>query len=321
MQRKEPRFIYQTSVKIEYQGFNGSGILDNFSLSGLKVTLDQAITSSLGDIIYITLPELQKITKSFNLKKLPYRVVKVNKSKTIISLYVHLKDRMHKGRSFFKLLIEKNANKLTLDQHAMLTPGLSVALRTLYLVNSVIPSALIQRSGARYKVEVIVAGKESDKDHPDLLADMRRFSDRHNDYNLYPLLGHASVNQVLKNFFKYALSTDRADINLLYIGIKNDVEKVEDAVIAKLASDLKSLASQRTFIEQSLSAGRFYCVQLNVSRSKKPIMESLAPELNYINHHTRYQSQQLINEIKSIVGLFQIIDITQEVLLRHRLSS
>jgi len=320
-QRQEPRFKYQTPVEVGSELLNWSGVSEDFSVSGLKIELKEASILSVGDIVYLSFPKLQKITSTFDLKMLPYRVVRLNKNKTIINLRVLVKEHQHIGRSFFKLLIEKNKSKLTPDEYAMLIPGLSAALRTLYAVNSTIPSAMIQSSGARYKVEVLAAGKNSAMNHSGLLADMRRLSDRNSYYNLYPLLGNLQVSQLLEKHLKKILPTDKAHNDILYIGIRDNVEQVDKAVSVKLASDLEDPESKRFFIKRSLKQGKFYCISLNLSRSDKPQMEHLNPELSYISSYAIHRGKQIEQEILSVVGLLQLVDITQEVLLRYRLES
>ena len=88
---------------------------------------------------------------------LPYEVMRVNKSKTIINLRVHVQKYQHIGRSFFKLLIEKNKDKLTSDEYIMMTPGLAKALRNIYCHTMRSNAAFVQTSGSRYKFDVLAS--------------------------------------------------------------------------------------------------------------------------------------------------------------------
>jgi len=320
IQRQEPRFKYQTPVQVECQALNWLGNSEDFSVSGLKVELEEASILSVGDIVHLSFPKLQKITSKFDLTQLPYKVVRLNKNKTIINLRVLVKEHRHIGRSFFKLLIDKNKNKLTPDEYAMLTPGLSSALRTVYAVNSTLPCAMIQSSGSRYKVEILAAGKSSAKTNSGLLADMRRLSDRSSYYNLYPLLGSLHVNQLFDQHLKKILPTDKSMSDILYIGIRDEVDQIDKAVTVKLASDLDSPELKNFFIKRSLKQGKFYCIQLNLSRSDTPQMEHLNPELSYISAYAIHRGKQIEQEIMSVAGLLQLIDITQETLFRYRLE-
>jgi len=320
-QRQEVRFMYKTPVNIECQALNWLGQSADFSVSGLKIELENAATLSKGDIVYLTFPKLQKITSAFDLKQLPYKVIRISKNKMVVNLRVSVKEHQHIGRSFFKLLIDKNKGKLTPDEYAMLTPGLSGALRTLYAVNMIIPTAMVQSSGSRYKVETIVAGQHGYHSPKNLLASMLRLSDRNGYYNLYPVLGSLQVSNLLDNQMKKLTASDIAIDELIYIAIKPDIADIEKSVTAKLASDFKTPEMKSFFIRASLKQGDFYSIQLKLSRSDEAHMEHLNPELAYIGAYAIHRGKQLEQEIYSVAGLVQLIDVTQETLLRHSFTN
>ncbi|HCM46466.1 MAG TPA: PilZ domain-containing protein, partial [Colwellia sp.] len=229
-QRQEVRFKYQTPAIIECEALHWSGQSADFSVSGLKVDLENPSVLSKGDIVYLTFPKLQKITSAFDLKQLPYKVIRISKDKKVVNLRVSVKEHQHIGRSFFKLLIDKNKNKLTPDEYAMLIPGLSGALRTLYAVNMAIPTAMVQSSGSRYKLETLVAGQYGYQSHKNLLSVMLRLSDRHGYYNLYPLLGDLQVRNLLDQQMKKLVASDTAISKLIYIAINPSITDIDKSV-------------------------------------------------------------------------------------------
>ena len=316
-QRQEVRFKYQTPVIIDCESLSWAGLSADFSVSGMKIDLETPATLSKGDIVYLSFPKLQKITSAFDLKKLPYKVIRVNKDKTEVNLRVSVKEHQHIGRSFFKLLIDKNKNKLTPDEYTMLTPGLSEALRTLYAINMTIPMAIVQSSGSRYKVETLVGGQHSSQSHKNLLSDMLRLSDRQGYYNLYPLLGDLQVRNLLDKQMKKLVASDAAVSEILYIAIKSNVTDIESTVTIKKASELNSPKMRSVFIKSALKQGDFYSIQLKLSRSDEANMEHLNPELAYIGSYAIHRGKQLEQEIYSVAGLVQLVDSTQETLFRH----
>ncbi|KGJ90615.1 PilZ domain-containing protein [Colwellia psychrerythraea] len=318
-QRQEVRFKYKTPVSIECEGLNSTGQSADFSVSGLKVDLDSPAGLSKGDIVFLTFPKLQKITSAFDLKQLPYKVIRISKDKSVVNLRVSVKEHQHIGRSFFKLLIDKNKDKLTPDEYAMLTPGLSVALRTLYAVNMEIPTAVVQSSGSRYKVETLVAGQYAYQSHKNLLSAMLRLSDRDGYYNLYPLLGNSQVSNLLDQHMKKLLASDAAVSELIYIAINPSKLDIEKSVIIKPVSEFNSPEIRNFFIKKSLKQGEFYSLQLKLSRSDEAHMEHLNPELAYIGTYAIHRGKQLEQDIYSVAGLVQLVDVTQETLLRHAL--
>ena len=316
-QRQEVRFKYQTPVIIDCESLRWSGQSADFSISGMKLTLEDTTVLVKGDIVYLSFPKLQKITSAFDLKKLPYRVMRVSKNKKIVNLRVSVKEHQHIGRSFFKLLIDKNKSKLTPDEYAMLTPGLSCALRTLYAVNMAIPTAMVQSSGSRYKIEKLVVGKHAPQKNKSLLSMMVRLSDRRGYYNLYPFLGNLQVRNLLDQEMKKLLPSDTAISELLYIAIKSNVADIENAVTIIQASKFKTAQLKSAFIKSALKQGHFYSLTLKLSRSGEAQMSHLSPELSYIGSYAIHRGKQIEQDIYSISGVFQLIDTTQETLFRH----
>ncbi|MCP4985898.1 MAG: PilZ domain-containing protein [Colwellia sp.] len=320
-QRQEVRFKYNTPVSIKCHELTLSGHSSDFSVSGLKIELDNEATLFKGDIVYLTFPNLQKITSEFDLKHLPYKVIRVNKDSKSINLRVSVKEHQHIGRSFFKLLINKNKSKLTPDEYAMLTPGLSSALRTMYAVNMAIPTAMVQSSGSRYKVETIVVGQYGYQDPKNLLSAMLRLSDRHGYYNLYPLLGGLQSNNLLDKQMKKLTASDLASEELIHIAIRPEIPSIEKSVTIKFESDFKTPEMKGFFVKQSLKQGDFYSIKLKLSRTDEAFIKHLSPELAYISSYAIHRGKQLEQEIYSVAGLIQFIDVTQETLLRYSFTN
>lgn len=318
-QRQEMRFKFQTPVEIDCGKIKCAGQSVDFSVSGMKIDLGEVTEISKGDIVNLSFPKLQKITSSFDLKELPYKVIRLSKDKTKINLRVSVKEHQHIGRSFFKLLINKNKAKLTPDEYAMLTPGLSGALRTLYGVNMAIPTAIVQSSGSRYKVEVLVAGQYGPLEHNHLLSEMLHLSDRHGYYNLYPILGNLKVSNLLEHHMKKLVASDNAMSELIYITVNPQVAEVEKRITIKQASEFSSEQMRSFYINKALKEGEFYSVRLTLSRTNEANIPYLNPELAYVSSYAIHRGKQLEQDIYSVAGVVQMVDVTQETLFRHGL--
>lgn len=316
-QRQESRFKYKTPTIIEVGGVKWKGLSHDFSMSGLKVELEKAAMLKKGDVVQLSFPTLQKITSAFDLKFLPYEIVKINSKKTIINLRIYVEQHQHIGRAFFKLLIDKNRDKLTPDEYSLMTPGLAKALRNIYSASLRIPSLVVQTSGSRYKIETIVGSGE----YGSLLPMMRQLSDRQQGYNLYPILSNLQVTNSLHSTLKKMQRSDSAITEVLYISINPNVELVDKAVVTKLGSELESMKLKDMFISNALNKGLFFCLQIKLSRADEPDMGHLSPELNYISSYAIHRGKQIEQDIWSVVGLIQVIDVTHEALLRHRIMS
>lgn len=315
-QRQELRFKYKTPTDVEIDDVKWQGTSHDFSTAGLKVELNKATVLTKGDIVSISFPALQKITSAFQLKALPYEVIRVDSSKKVVNLRVFVEKHQHIGRKFFKALIDKNRDKLTPDEYAMTKPGLAKALRNIYSSSSIIPTLVVQTSGSRYKIETVACGESSGK----LIAAMRKLSDSKQHINLYPLIGHPDVLTRLTASLKKMQSVDNAKTELLYIAINHRTSSVEEAVTTKMASELGSEKVKQMFIHQALKKGDFFCVMAKLSRAAEPDMGHLNPELSYIGSYAIHRGKQIEQEIWSVAGLAQIFDVTQEEVFRYQLT-
>ena len=314
-QRQEPRFVYKTGVEVDAKGDISTGISHDFSTSGLKIELDKASLLKRGNIVNITFPQLQKITSSFDLKSLPYEVMRVNTSKTIINLRVYVEKHQHIGRAFFKALIQKNREKLTPDEYAMLSPGLAKALRNIYSATLKTVALMIQTSGSRYKIETITTNDKNSR----ILSYCKQLSDRNNHYNLYPLLNNLQATSLMNTTLKKMQASDSPIVDILYIAINPENEMVDKAVTTKLDSELQSDKLKKIFISNALKRGEFFCLKVVVSRADEPDMQYLNPELSYISSYAIHRGKQLEQDIWSVSGVVQVFDITQEAMMRYHL--
>ncbi|OKY27690.1 PilZ domain-containing protein [Thalassotalea sp. PP2-459] len=316
-QRQEPRFKYKTPLAVSSEGVQWQGISEDFSTSGLKVELEKPCVLTRGNIINVSFMQLQKITSSFDLNELPYEVMRVSKDKTVLHLRVYVEKHKHIGRSFFKALIEKNRDKLTPDEYAMFSPGLAKALRNIYSRSLQTISVVVQTSGSRYKYETIA----TNDDESPLLRQCKRISDRVHHFNLYPVLSHLKATNFFNESLKKMQPEDTSIDETLYISINPENDIVEQAVNTKLGSDLQSDMFKKMFIKNALKRGEFYCIQMKLSRTDDPDMKYLNPELSYISAYAIHRGKQIEQDIWSVVGVVQLIDVTHEALNRYQLMA
>jgi hypothetical protein len=316
-QRQEPRFVYKTGVVVHAEDVVSNGISHDFSTSGLKIELENASLLKRGNVVNITFPQLQKITSSFDLQSLPYEVMRVNTSKTMINLRVYVEKHQHIGRAFFKALIQKNREKLTPDEYAMLSPGLAKALRNIYSGSLNTVALMIQTSGSRYKIETVTTNDKNSR----ILSYCKQLSDRNHHYNLYPLLNNLQATSLMNATLKKMQSNDTPIADILYVAINPENEMVDKAVTTKLDSELQSDKLKKIFISNALKRGEFFCLKVVVSRTDEPDMQYLNPELSYISSYAIHRGKQLEQDIWSVSGVVQVFDITQEAMLRYHLMN
>ncbi|WP_159818670.1 PilZ domain-containing protein [Colwellia sp. 20A7] len=313
--RQEPRFIYKTPVILESNEQEWQADSIDFSVSGLKLVLSESAGVCAGDVINMTFPSLQKITSSHELKKLPYEIIQVNQKKTLLNCKVYIRTEQHVGRTFFKLLIDKNKEKLTADKDSLLISGLAESLRSHYSQCIEVPTLIVQTSGSRYKVEVLVTNNQDNE----FLERLRILSDRKGFYNFYPILTKLYKDNFLDSCLKKLVINAEPISDVLYIAIANNVEQIDRGVSIKFERELNTSVLRKNFIKQATEKGSFFCFQLKISRTNTPDLEYLNAELSYISTYAIHRSKQIEQDILSVVASIQCIDITHGVLYSHRL--
>ncbi|WP_426369814.1 PilZ domain-containing protein [Pseudocolwellia sp. HL-MZ7] len=314
--RQESRFKFQTDVDVTNNELTLPAQSLDFSASGLKLEFDEATVLNKGDVVHLSFTNLQKITSLFDLKSLPYVIVRINEKKTIINLRVQIDKHKHIGKAFFKALIEKNKDKLTPDEYASMVQGLVKPLRNIYSSSLSIPNLIIQTSGSRYKFEALGCAQEYGK----LMPTMRELSDKVGHYNLYPVLSNLSMTNDLMLNLKKMHATDEPISKVLYVAVNPDAENIEDRVITKITSELNTLKLQNLFMKGALRRGHFLCLQLKLSRTNVPDMDYLNPELSYISSYAIHRGKQVEQEVWNVAGVVQVLDITQEAMMRIKLG-
>jgi hypothetical protein len=314
--RQESRFKFKTAVEVMHKETSWVAESLDFYATGLKLELNEESSLTKGDVVNLSFPDLQKITSTFDLKSLPYLIVRTNEKKTIVNLRVQIDKHKHIGKDFFKALILKNREKLTPDEYASMVQGLVKPLRNIYSSSSSIPSLIIQTSGSRYKFEVLGGGQESGT----LMPTMRALSDKVGLYNLFPILNNLTLTNSLMHYLKKMHATDAPITETIYVAFNPNAINMEDRVLTKVASDLDSLKLQSVFIKTALKRGDFLSLQLKLSRTNLPDMDYLNPELNYISSYAIHKGKQIEQEVWSVAGVVQIFDITQEAMMRVKLD-
>lgn len=312
--RKETRFLYQTPATIELPpGAPIDGNTRDFSTKGIQIALQESCDIEKGAIILVALPEMQKITRKFKLTRLPYEVMAVSKDGKIVNVRIYEQGDSHSGKKFFQQLIQTNRTKLTAAEEMQTIPGIPLAMRNMYI--NVCPNMpfYIHRKGIRYMINTIGQGGQSNAMH----KIMAKFKEPDFDYNLYPLIKGHIINSLFTNVLKSMKRQDPPAVRELLVRITRNKNKVEEAVQIYYSQELNKEQSYQTFIEQSMENDLFFAFRVYISRTGRPDVNYIAKELKYVGNYAIHRAKVLEEELWGVIGVGDIIDISDEVLFRH----
>ena len=308
--RKEPRYIHKTAVALRLaNNISVVGWTKDISTMGLQLELAEPAECDKGDIIYLTLPKLQSLTKEMKLKDLPYRIVHTNQSKTIIHLTIEGDPTTHVGRKFFNLLIDNNQSALTTSQELQNLSTLSKSLRYLFTQH------------------IFTCPLYACKNKPNRLGAIGKIRQPRSIYNLftelvvgdspkfnvYPLLHDKMLRRILLDPLRDMQRHYTPEESIVYISRTFDQNNniTYETILDK---DFTDFNEKRLFCARALKRRHLYVLKLYITRTGKPDIDYIAKELNYISKYAIHKAKRFEDTIWSIIGICDIVDITDETL-------
>lgn len=312
--RAEGRFLYKTKVMLKINSLTYiEGITRDFSSKGLQIEVGEAISYQKGDKVQLALPDMQKISSKYGLTDLEYEVMAVSKSQLVMNLRIIEGEVPHQGRLFFEQLIKSNRAKLTLAEETPRFAGLGQALRNMYVkaLNSF--PFFMHRHGIRYDLNVIGRGAEPNNLHRLLGI----FQDKQQKFNLQPMLKNNATNLHFANQLKLMKRQDPPKSFELFIRFRQGQTKIDQSFVTEYDFDLKTAQARQYFVQDALANDLLFCFRIFLSRTGRPDTEHINKELNYVSVYAIHKAKVLEEELWSVVGVGDVIDISDEILLRY----
>ncbi|MGL4205711.1 MAG: PilZ domain-containing protein [Aeromonadaceae bacterium] len=307
--RKEQRYLHKTAVAVKCNGQVIIGWTRDISTHGLQVELEQPLACEREEVIRISLPKLQEMSRSFRLHDLPYRVVNNNTTHTVLHLCIDGDAANHEGRRFFNLLIESNSNKLKTTKELRRLRGMATALRNLYthhLFNY--PLYLSRTQGTRLGALGCIANPRSLHKLFSELASEKEF-------NLTPLFQHGILKDALLQPLRRLQREDKPLSLEIFVCRKLD-QMGNICFDTRLATDFIDLKEKKLFVQQALNRGNFTSVRLFASRTGRPDVEFIANELDYIAKYAIHKARHLEETLWSVMAVCDLVDTTAATLYR-----
>ncbi|MGY4041694.1 PilZ domain-containing protein [Aeromonas hydrophila] len=309
--RKEARYIHKTAVAIKHNGRAWLGWTRDISAHGMQIELEEPFEGVKDDIVTIALPRLQELSKSMDLQRLPYRLVSINLTRTVLHLCIEGDPERHTGRQFFKLLIESNQNKLKAAQEQRRYRGMARALRNIYTHHVFSTPVYINKlKGAPRPASIGHAPQPRS-----LSRLLKACAEQGDQDNLYPLFQGELLKQLIMNPLRAIEREDQPQEEEVYIASLQTAAGLP-IFTSRLASSFKNVAEKRSFIEQALRQGEFYSVLVGISRTGRPDTNFIANELDYIAKFAIHKAKKLEEELWSVVGVGELTDTSQATLFR-----
>lgn len=315
--RSESRYLYKTTVlirqkpdQVAWQAFSR-----DFSSGGLQLECAEPVDFKKGDILLLELPDLQKITAKHQLSNLPYEVMAVSKSRTIMNLKI-AKTEAHVGKQFFLQLIQSNRSKLTVAEETPKYPGLSDALRNMYLKALNNFAIFIHRYGLRYDITVLGRGAEENALHKLLkLAQAQQ-----GNFELTLITKNSLFSLEVANQLKQMKRYDAAKPVELFIKVSKD-EQAKLTFKSYYDFEFSSAEEQKAFIHEAITQHTLFSFRFFVSRTGKLDSEYIAKEIGYISVYAIHKAKSLEEELWHVEGVVDGVETSAEVVARFNVQA
>lgn len=310
--RAESRYLYKTTVLIRQKAEQTAfpAFSRDFSSGGLQLECPEPIDFVKGDILLLELPDLQKITPKYQLSNLPYEVMAVSKSRTIMNLKAAKTDG-HIGKQFFQQLIQSNRNKLTIAEETPKYPGLSDALRNMYLKALNNFAIFVHRRGLRHDITVLGRGAQPNALHKLLqLAQTQA-----NTLDLTLLTKNHMFTQEIANQLKQMKRQDAPKAYELYIRV-SELDNTQLEFSSHYDFEFSSAEEQKVFVIDAIQHHTLFSFRLFVSRTGNLDSEYIAKEIGYISVYAIHKAKSLEEELWHVEGVADGVETSAELIAR-----
>ena len=311
--RKEQRYKFRSPIEITIDGnVPIAGETVNFSSRGLFVSLSQPLQCRIGTTIKVSLNELQQYDQSAPLTHIPYTVVRISPNGLNIHLSLEENSLTNRAMNFLKKLITHNKNKLPLTDEER--PEIDL-LHTMYdIVLPRLASTPFYISKKDSVLQPIAIGVNYPLEpHLKVLAKLGH----QKDFSLEPIFKNRSA-RLLKDPIR-PVPGAKPVYHDVYIAVIKKDDEIE-AIYTKLYDEFATLQERLRFIKKSKQLGEFYVLRINGVPVANTSTKILIKKLNELASSSMHHARALDKEFSSIVGFGEIIDITEEILIRLELT-
>ena len=137
------------------------------------------------------------------------------------------------------------------------------------------------------------------------------------DVTLYPLLLMNTIGEVFTPILNKMKRADRPEFIDILIRYRFNQMDEEQTFISQVLSTFSSEESKNTFIDSSLEKDIFSVFRIFLSRTGRPDMDYISKELRYVGNYANHRAKELEERLWSVVGVGDVVDITEEFLIRH----
>lgn len=310
--RKEPRYRFRTPVQVSNGTHSVTGATVDLSKRGLSLQLEAPLAVKANDQVWVDYLELKLYDKTLPLGNTPYQVVRIDPTGRSLQLVIQESVQTIKTIAFFNSIIECNQDKLLKKEEILPSNPLLESLHNILLDKMVSTPFFVEKVASNLKPKVIGVNYPL----PAYLSLLAQLSSEQR-ITLQPIFkGH--TNSLLATPMKRIEGAEPQyrEIYLSIVKYGTQIQSIE----SRLLSDFNDTGERIRFIRQGQTMGELYVLRISGVPVFAPITNLLRSDLNELATISPAHAKSLEKEMLAQVGYGEIVDITEEVLIRLELT-
>jgi hypothetical protein len=315
-QRKETRYQLRSKVILNFGDMTLEGSSEDISTRGLRVELGDFFHGKEKDLVKLSFPSLQNVTKKYELIDLPYRVKGISYERNVLHLQAVVDGTNKTAQRFFDELIRNNRSKLKAFKEEEEIPGIGDALRNLYARNVLNTAFFIRKEGIEFLPDALVTNNINSR-----VNHLLSYDAEPGHFNLHFLY---STYGVELDFIQYTLkkikTNNKPVMREIFVAFDPSKEFIDEAIKSRFSDQFHGDKERKNFINQAMENGQFIAVKVFLARAGRPDMDRLQSEISYVGIYAIHRAKLLEEQLWGIIGVGDLVDVTDEVMIRHHFS-
>ncbi|WEM41821.1 PilZ domain-containing protein [Photobacterium sp. DA100] len=308
-QRSEDRYLFDTPITLNPEdGTSVSGQSIDFSTRGLNIKLAAPIVLRRGDQVLVSFPGLQKSNRNAPLSQIPYSVVRISPDHCNIQLTTGSGNLAAQSEHFLRKLILHNENKLLMTEEKLPQGELLLAMHQMLLTRLKSVPYFAEKVDHKIKLKAVGCNFPPPP-----------------QIKLFSLLAGGqgcSLEPLFRNRVKSMLAETMRPVEIsqpyvheLYLAIEQRNGQTP-RIDAKRLDEFRTIEERIAYIKQAKSAGSFMALRLTAAPVLSPMTALIGKELGELARQVLHRARALEQELSSVVGCGEILDVTDEVQIR-----
>lgn len=299
--RQEARFKLRSAMELTLGNQVLRGHTEDLSTHGIKLILSQPLRVDIPCLAQVNLTELNKRSRQWKLKGLPYRVVNLSGNGTLVHLQIEGAEESHNGYQFFTALLAQNQDKLRAKPETYHTSSWLNWLTQQTLQQPPSPTFLLGRNEGGFYVQGAIACLGQ----PELMAFL---SNNYQQAHFSKLLSR----QQWQSVYSQLLRPDGRSHHSYEIWSASAADNSQQQWLL-----VNPEAKRQAFLLDPRHSQQLRVSLVIIQRLQLRQLECFVPQWTTLTQTSLHKTQQLEQQLAELCALSQVFDITDMVRSRQ----